>query len=104
MTKNPTDVSAVAAAVNVIVNDPAAGTTFLIVAVVSFVRTTAKTMLEVVTSAFVTTRVDVPAKKLTVPDGRCIVCAPVAPVAVFVAQYDTLPSFLTVSKSEGVEF
>jgi hypothetical protein len=76
----------VAFAVKVIVNDPAAGTTFLIVAVVSFVRTTAKTILAVVTSAFVTTILNCPAAILTVPDGRLIVCAPVVPVAVLVAQ------------------
>lgn len=103
MIKNPTDVSAVAA-VKVIVNDPAAGTTFFMVAVVSFVRTTAKTMLDVVTRLFVTTILVAPASKFTVPLGRLIICAPVVPVAVLVANNATRPSFLTDNKSAGVEF
>lgn len=86
MTKNPTDVSAVAAAVRVIVNDPAVHTMFLTVAVASFVRTTGKTRLDAVTRLFVTTILVAPAAKFTVPLGRLIVCAPVVPVAVLVAQ------------------
>jgi hypothetical protein len=56
-----------------IVKDPAAGTTFLIVAVVSLVLTTAKTMLAVVTSEFVTTKDVAAAAKLTVPEVLLIV-------------------------------
>ena len=65
--KNPTDVSAVAAAERLIVNEPAAGTTFLICAVASSVRTVANTMEEVVQSELVTTSAEAPAAKLTVP-------------------------------------
>ena len=86
MMKNPTDVSAVALASRLIVNEPAPGTTFLITAVVSFVRTVANTIELVVQSEFVTTSEEVPPKKFTVPDGLFIVCAPVVPAAVLVAQ------------------
>ena len=85
-------------------NDPDAGTTFLTTAVASFVRTTANTMLAVVTRLLVTTRLDAPAAKFTVPLGRLIVCAPVVPEAVLVAQYDICPSFLILYKVDGVEF
>ena len=86
MMKNPTDVSAVAAAERLIVNEPAAGTTFLICAVASFVRITGRTIDEVVQSELVTTSAVAPAAKLTVPLGLFIVCAPVVPAAVLVAQ------------------
>ena len=84
--KNPTDVSAVAAAPSSIVNEPAAGTTFLMYAVASAVRTVANTSEEVVQSELVTTSAVAPAAKLTVPLGLFIVCAPVVPAAVLVAQ------------------
>ena len=84
--KNPTDVSAVAPAPRLIVNEPAAGTTFLIVAVASFVRTVANTMEEVVQSELVTTSAEAPIAKLTVPLGLSIVCGPVVPAAVLVAR------------------
>ena len=86
MMKNPTDVSAVAAAERLIVNEPAAGTTFLICAVASFVRTVANTIELVVQRELVTTSEIAPAAKLTVPLGRSIVCAPVVPAAVLVAR------------------
>jgi hypothetical protein len=86
MMKKPTEVSAVAAAFRRIVNCPAPGSTFLISAVVSFVLTTAKTIDDVVQSEFVTINDVAPAAKFTVPDGLLIVCAPVVPVAVLVAQ------------------
>ena len=86
MMKNPTDVSAVAFAPRLIVNEPSAGTTFLMYAVVSFVRTVANTIEEAVQSELVTTIADVPPKKLTVALGLFIVCAPVVPAAVLVAQ------------------
>ena len=73
MMKNPTDVSAVAAAPRLIVNEPDPGTTFFMVAVVSFVLTTAKTIDDVVQSEFVTTSDEAPAAKFTVPDGMLIV-------------------------------
>ena len=97
--KNPTDVSAVAAAVRLIVNDPAPGTTFFICAVLSFVLTTAKTMLDVVQRLFVTTSDVADAAKFTVPDGLLIVCAPVVPAAVLVARCSTFPSFLMPDKT-----
>ena len=86
MMKNPTDVSAVAAALRLIVKEPAAGTTFLICAVASFVRTSANTSEAVVQSELVTTSAVAPAAKLTVPLGLFIVCAPVVPAAVLVAK------------------
>jgi hypothetical protein len=94
MMKKPTDVSAVAAAVRLIVKEPASGTTFFISAVVSFVLTTAKTIDDVVQSEFVTTNDVAPAAKFTVPDGLLIVCAPVVPDAVLVAKNAIRPSFL----------
>ena len=104
MMKNPTDVSAVAAAPRLIVNEPAAGTTFLIVAVASFVRITGRTIEAVVQSELVTTSEVAPAAKLTVPLGLFIVCAPVVPAAVLVAQYDIFPLFSILYKSDGVLF
>ena len=86
MMKNPTDVSAVAAAERLMVNEPAAGTTFLICAVASFVRTVANTMEAVVQSELVTTSEPAPIPKLTVPLGLFIVCGPVVPAAVLVAR------------------
>ena len=86
MMKNPTDVSAVAFAPRLIVNEPPAGTTFLMYAVASFVRTVANTIEEVVQSEFVTTSAEAPIAKLTVPLGLSIVCAPVVPAAVLVAR------------------
>ncbi len=77
--KNPTDVSAVAFAPRLIVNEPAAGTTFLIVAVASFVRTVANTIEEVVQSELVTVSAVAPAAKLTLPEGALIVWFPVVP-------------------------
>ena len=79
MMKKPTDVSAVAPASRLIVNEPAAGTTFFIIAVASFVRTVANTMEEVVQSELVTTSAVAPIAKLTVPLGLFIVCGPVVP-------------------------
>jgi hypothetical protein len=55
-------------------------------AVVSFVRTVANTMDEVVQSAFVTVSAEAAAAKFTVPDGLSIVTAPVVPAAVLVAK------------------
>jgi hypothetical protein len=92
MMKKPTEVSAVASAPRLIVKEPAPGTTFFMYAVVSFVLTTAKTIDDVVQSEFVTTNDVAPAAKFTVPDGLLIVCAPVVPDAVLVAQYVFLPS------------
>ena len=86
MMKNPTDVSAVAAALRLIVNEPDPGTTFLITAVASFVLITGSTIELVVQSEFVTTKEVAPAAKFTVPLGLFIVCAPVVPAAVLVAQ------------------
>ena len=104
MMKNPTDVSAVAAAERLMVNEPAAGTTFLIVAVASFVRITGRTIDDVVQSELVTTSEVAPAAKLTVPLGLFIVCAPVLPAAVLVARYDILPFASILYKSDGVLF
>ena len=73
MTKNPTLVSAVAAALKLIVKEPAAGTTFLITAVASFVRIVANTRLFAVTKLFVTTRLVAAGAKLTVPDALLMV-------------------------------
>ena len=84
--KNPTDVSAVAAALRLMVNEPAPGTTFLICAVASFVRTSANTSEEVAQRELVTTSAVAPAAKFTVPLGLFIVCAPVVPAAVLVAR------------------
>ncbi len=86
--KKPTDVSAVAAAERLIVNEPpnAAGTTFLTVAVASFVRTSANMIELAVQSELVTTSAEAPAAKLTVPLGLFIVCGPVVPAAVLVAR------------------
>ena len=69
MTKKPTLVSAVAAALSRMVKDPAAGVTFLIIAVASLVRTTGSTMLLAVTRLLVTVIAVAPAAKLTVPEG-----------------------------------
>lgn len=102
--KNPTDVSAVAFAPRLIVNEPAVGTTFLMYAVESFVRTVANTIEEVVQSELVTTSAVAPAAKLTVPLGLFIVCAPVVPAAVLVAQYVIRPLFSTLYRSDGVLF
>ena len=71
-----------AAALRLIVKEPEPGTTFFINAVVSFVRTTANTILLAVHCAFVTTREVAAAAKLTVPAILLIVCAPVVPPAV----------------------
>ena len=73
MMKKPTDVSAVAAAPRLIVKEPAPGTTFFMYAVVSFVRTVANTIDEVVHSAFVTVSAEAAAAKFTVPEGLSIV-------------------------------
>ena len=102
--KNPTDVSAVAAASRLIVNEPAPGTTFFIVAVASLVRTTGSTIELVVQSEFVTTKEVAPAAKFTVPEGLFIVCAPVVPAAVLVAQYVILPSLSMRLSVDGVLF
>jgi hypothetical protein len=86
------------------VKEPAPGTTFLITAVVSFVRTVANTIDEAVHSALVTTKEEAAAAKFTVPDGLSIVTAPVVPAAVLVAKYEVLPLFSILYKSDGVEF
>ena len=104
MIKKPTDVSAVVLAPRLIVNDPAAGTTFSTHAVASFVLTTANTIDEAVQRLLVTTSVFVAAAKLTVPDALLMVCAPVVPAAVFVAANDVLPLSSTVSNAVGVLF
>jgi hypothetical protein len=75
----------------VIVKDPAAGTTFLIVAVESFDRTTAKTSDVVETNELVTTSDVAAAAKFTVPDILLIVWAPVVPPAVTVVGYEINP-------------
>lgn len=72
-------------------NDPFAGTTFLITAVASFVRITHSTIELVVQNEFVTTRLVAAAAKLTVPDGLSIVAAPVVPPAVIVVSKVILP-------------
>ena len=82
-----------AAALRVIVKDPAPATTFFIVAVASFVRMTGKTREAVETRLFVTVRVVAPAAKFTVPALLFIVCAPVVAVAVFVASIPNDPEF-----------
>jgi hypothetical protein len=86
MMKKPTDVSAVAAAVKLIVNEPFPGTTFFMVAVASFVLITGKTIDDVVQSELSTTFEDSPAAMFIVPLGLLIVCTDVVPVAVLVAQ------------------
>ena len=85
MQKNPIDVSAVVAAVSVITNDPAPGTTFLSVAVASFVLSTAKQMLVAETIELVTVTVVPAAAMFTVPEILLIVWFPVVPPAVLVA-------------------
>ena len=92
MMKNPTDVSAVAFAPRLMVNEPPAGTTFLMYAVASFVRTVANTIEFTVQSELVTTSAEAPIAKLTVPLGLSIVRGPVVPAAVLVARYVTFPS------------
>src|SRR5574343_96315 len=74
------------------VNEPEAGTTFLIVAVASFVLMVAKILLAVVTSEFVTVKDVAPAAKFTVPTGRSMVRAPVTPAAVLVEINRTFPA------------
>ena len=73
MQKKPTLVSAVAAAPRLITKLPEPGTTFLIVAVESFVRTTAKQVEFAETSELVTVRDVAAAAKFTVPDTLLIV-------------------------------
>ena len=73
--------------------DPAAATTFFIVAVASFVRMTGKTKDAVETRLFVTVSVVAPAAKFTVPALLFIVCAPVVAVGVFVASTPKDPEF-----------
>lgn len=92
--KKPTDVSAVAAAVRLIVKEPAPGTTFFMVAVASFVLITGKIIDDVVQSELFTSLDVSPAAMFIVPDGLLIVCAPVVPDAVFVAKNAIRPSFL----------
>lgn len=91
-------VSAVTAAVVLIVNDPAAGTTFLIIAVLSLVIITHVIILAVVTSALVTTTELQAAAILTLPVGLSIVCAPTVPHAVIVASCTVLPVLSTPNK------
>ena len=93
MTKKPTDVSLVAAAPRFIVKLPNPGTQFFTYAVVSFVLTTHKIMLDVVTKLFVTVNDVAEAAKFTVPDGLLMVWFPVVPPAVLVASKDGLPAF-----------
>ena len=83
MMKNPTDVTAVAAASRLIVNVPDPGTTFFIIAVASFVRTVANTSEDVVQSELVTVSAVAPAAKLTLPEGVLIVWLPVVPDMAF---------------------
>ena len=82
--RNPTLVSAVVAAVSVITNDPAAGTTFFRVAVLSLVRIVANTVEFAVHWLLVTVTVVWDAAKFTVPDALLIVWLPVVPPAVTV--------------------
>ena len=77
--KKPTDVSAVVLAPRLIVNDPAAGTTFSTHAVASFVLITANTIDEAVQRLLVTTSVFVAAAKLTVPEALLMFCRYPAP-------------------------
>ena len=102
--KNPTDVSAVAAVPRLMVNEPAAGTTFSIHAVASLVLITANTMDDVVHRLLVTTNEVAAAAKLTVPDALLMVCAPVVPAAVLVAANDVFPLSSTFNNSTGVVF
>lgn len=84
-TTNHIETSAVAAAHKLITKLPLHGTTFLIVAVVSLVRSTACTIEEVETRELVTVTVVQAAAIFTVPLGLLIVLSPVVPPAVFVA-------------------
>ena len=77
--KKPTDVTAVAAAPRLMVNELAAGTTFLMYAVASFVRTVANTSEDVVQSELVTVNAVAPTAKFTLPEGVLIVWFPVVP-------------------------
>jgi uncharacterized protein involved in response to NO len=81
--KNPTDVTPVAPASRLIVNEPAAGTTFFIIAVASFVRIVANTSEDVVQSELVTVSAVAPAAKFTLPEGVLIVWFPVVPDMAF---------------------
>lgn len=84
-TTNQIDVSAVAAALPVIVNDQAAHTTLLTnVSVASAVLITVSTILLAVTRELVTTIDAAPIAIFTVPAGLLIVCAPVVHPAVIV--------------------
>lgn len=62
------------------------------IAVASFVLTEAYTIEVVAHIELVTTRDVAHAAKFTVPDGLFIVCAPVVPVAVFVASNVSFPA------------
>ena len=83
MMKKPTDVTPVAPASRLIVNEPEVGTTFLIIAVASFVRTVANTSEDVVQSELVTVSAVAPIAKFTLPLGRSIVWLPVVPDMAF---------------------
>jgi len=83
----------VAAALRVIVKDPAEATTFLIIAVGSFERMTGKIRDSVETSELVTVIEVAPAAKFTVPAALLIVRAPVVPAVVFVASMPNDPEF-----------
>lgn len=73
MTKNPTEVSAVQAAVILIVTVPEPGTAFLTTHVESFVRAMARTMEFAVTTELVTVTLVPAAAMFTVPLGLLIV-------------------------------
>ncbi len=90
MMKKPTDISAAAAAVRLMVNEPLPGTTLSIIAVASLVRITGSIIDDVVQSELLTNLDDSPAAILIVPDGLLIVCTPVVPVAVLVEKKLTL--------------
>ena len=82
-----------AAALSVIVKEPADATTFFIIAVGSFVRTTGNISDAVETSEFVTVSEVAPAAKFTVPALLFIVLAPVVAIVVLVASMPSVPEF-----------